>query len=106
MICQTGRLAFERLFRDMNADKPDARDILAWLRTEGILSLPETCGDREDLFAAGLDSMAVMQLMVAAEERFGAVLVPGDLTRRNLGTPSALAGLIRMRMVAQPDEPG
>jgi len=90
----------------MNTDKPDAQDVLAWLGTEGILALPESCGEDEDLFAAGLDSMAVMQLMVAAEERFGAVFEPGDLTRRHLGTPASLASLIRMRMVAQPEEPG
>jgi len=90
----------------MNTDKPDAQEILAWLRKEGILVLPDACGEDEDLFAAGLDSMAVMQVMVAAEERFGAVFSPGDLTRKQLGTPAALAALIRARMVAQPDALG
>jgi acyl carrier protein len=89
----------------MITGKPDAQEVLAWLGTEGILMLPDECGEEEDLFAAGLDSMAVMQLMVAAEVRFGAVFAPGDLTRRHLGTPSSLAALIRTRMVAKPDDP-
>jgi hypothetical protein len=35
-----------------------------------------------------------MQLVVAAEERFGAVLGPADLAKERLATPLALANLL------------
>ncbi len=50
-----------------------------------------------DLFSAGLDSMAVMQLVVAAEEKFGVILGPADITRENLATPQAMAVLFSMK---------
>jgi acyl carrier protein len=48
-----------------------------------------------DLFAAGLDSMGIMQLMISIEERFG-VRVPGSaVTRDNFSTASSLAAMVR-----------
>lgn len=73
---------------------PTPAELCAWLDQEGIVELDADFPEAGDLFAAGLDSMAVMQLVVAAEEAFGVVLAPEDLTRLNLSTPSALAALI------------
>lgn len=50
-----------------------------------------------DLIAAGMDSMAVMQLVVAVEDRYGIELAPEDLTKENLATPVTLASLITLR---------
>lgn len=72
----------------------DGGAIVGWLREEGILELEDDFPEDGDLFLAGLDSMAVMQLVVAAEERFGAVLESRDLSKERLATPRALAGLI------------
>lgn len=77
---------------EVNAD-----EVIGWLRSEGILDLPEGFSANDDLFLAGLDSMAVMQLVVAAEERFGVVLRAADLSKENLGTAAALAALIHHR---------
>jgi len=75
-------------------EPPTPETVTAWLRDEGIVELEETFPDDGDLFLAGLDSMAVMQLVVAAEERFGAVLGPADLAKDRLATPMALARLL------------
>lgn len=72
---------------------PTARDITAWLVREGIVETTPDFADDGDLFANGLDSMAVMQLVVAAEDAFGVVLGPADLTRDHLRTPQSLATL-------------
>ncbi len=41
--------------------------------------------------------MAVMQLVVAVEDRWAIELGPEDLTRANLATPTTLAALIVAR---------
>jgi acyl carrier protein len=72
-----------------------AHDVIALIRDEEILSLDDGFGPDDDLFAAGLDSLALMQLLVAASERFGVMLQAGDVTRENLRTPESLARLLR-----------
>lgn len=69
-------------------------EVIDWLNEEGIVDLGDGFPVDGDLFSAGLDSMAVMQLVVAAEERSGVILGPGDMTRANLSTPRSLASLI------------
>lgn len=80
------------------SDAPTPEQVIELLREEGIADLPAGFPTEGDLFAAGLDSMAVMQLIVVAEERFGAVIAPQDAGRENLGTPGDLAALIGRRM--------
>ena len=48
-----------------------------------------------DLFAAGLDSMGIMQLMISIEERFGVSVPEASVTRENFSTASSLAALVR-----------
>mgnify|MGYP003830287511 CR=1 FL=1 len=68
--------------------------VIDWLNEEGMIELDPGFPVDGDLFSAGLDSMAVMQLVVVAEEKFGVVLGPEDMTRANLSTPESLAALI------------
>ena len=77
---------------------PTADEVMAMLRDEGLVELALDFAADGDLFAAGMDSMAVMQLIVVAEERFGAVIGPEDVGRENLGTPAALADLIGRKL--------
>jgi acyl carrier protein len=72
---------------------PTPIELIDWLNDEGILELDVLFPEDGDLFAAGLDSMAVMQLVVAAEECYGVVLEPADLTKASLASPAALARL-------------
>ena len=48
-----------------------------------------------DLFAAGLDSMGIMQLMISIEERFGVSVPEASVTLENFSTASSLAALVR-----------
>ena len=48
-----------------------------------------------DLFAAGLDSMGIMQLMISIEERFGVRVPEASVTRENFSTASSLAAMVR-----------
>jgi acyl carrier protein len=78
---------------------PTAEEVVAMLCEEGIVDLPAGFPANGDLFAEGMDSMAVMQLIVVAEERFGAIIGPEDTGRENLATPADLARLISMKSV-------
>lgn len=48
-----------------------------------------------DLFAAGLDSMGIMQLMILIEERFGVRIPESAVTRENFTTVASLAAMVR-----------
>lgn len=91
-----GCVGFDPVGAEMTA-APTPQEVIEMLREEGIADLPEGFPAEGDLFAAGMDSMAVMQLIVIAEERFGAVIAPQDADRENLGTPRDLAALIGRR---------
>ncbi len=75
-------------------NSPTPVELIDWLNDEGVLELDWDFPEEGDLFAAGLDSMAVMQLVVAVEDRYGVELGPDDLKRANLATPTTLAALI------------
>lgn len=77
---------------------PTAIELIDWLNDEGVMELDWDFPEEGDLFAAGLDSMAVMQLVVAVEDRFGIELGPEDLTKVNLATPTTLAALIARKI--------
>lgn len=74
-----------------------AADVIELIRGEGIAELDSGFGPDDDLFVAGLDSLALMQLLVLVRERFGVALRAGDMTRENLRTPRLLAALIERR---------
>ncbi|GAA5482636.1 phosphopantetheine-binding protein [Haloferula sargassicola] len=72
-------------------------DVVEMLRDEGLVDLPAGAGADTDLFDAGLDSMAVMQLIVIVEEKWGVALGAADAHRDALGTPARLAETINAR---------
>lgn len=78
-------------------NSPTPTEVIDWLNDEGVLELDWDFPEDGDLFTAGLDSMAVMQLVVAVEDRFGIELGPEDLTKAHLATPTTLAALIALR---------
>lgn len=79
-------------------NSPNPVELIDWLNDEGVLELDWDFPEDGDLFAAGLDSMAVMQLVVAVEDRFEVELGPDDLTKANLATPTTLAALIAAKI--------
>ncbi len=77
---------------------PTPIELIDWLNDEEVMELDWDFPEDGDLFGAGLDSMAVMQLVVAVEDRYGVELGPEDLTKANLATPTTLAALIANRV--------
>ncbi|MBK1828139.1 acyl carrier protein [Haloferula rosea] len=72
-------------------------EVVEMLRQEALFELPHDFGAGSDLFELGMDSMAVMQLIVIIEERWGVALGAEDASRENLGTPEKLAATIQAR---------
>lgn len=77
-----------------NSLTPDTTELIDWLHAEGLLDLDWDFPATGDLFEAGMDSMAVMQIVSAIEDHYGVELVPEDLTKDNIRTPEKLAELI------------
>lgn len=77
---------------------PTPVELIDWLNDEGVLELDWDFPEDGSLAEAGLDSMAVMQLVVAVEDRYEVELGPEDLTRENLATPTTLAALIAAKV--------
>lgn len=80
----------------------NAQAVLDLLRQEEILAPGETPGADDDLIACGLDSMALMQMMVAVETVFGVTLGPQDLTLEHVRTAQSLADRISHRAKDEP----
>lgn len=72
-------------------------DVLRMLGEEQLVELPTDADAETDLFEAGMDSMAVMQLIVVVEERWGVVLGAEDIGRETLGTPGRMVATINSR---------
>ncbi|WP_035607410.1 phosphopantetheine-binding protein [Haloferula sp. BvORR071] len=69
------------------------QDLIELIRSE-ILDTTEPLAPQSDLFAAGLDSMGIMQLLLAIEDRFGVAMDPADLSRENFSTAEKIAALV------------
>ncbi len=61
---------------------------------DGLLDVGDDFTPRSNLVAAGLDSLAVTQLMLAIEESTGVWVDDSLLTPENLESAESLAGLV------------
>lgn len=65
------------------------------LMESGRLAVPiETLEDHSDLFAAGLDSLAIVNVLMSIEERFDIELPDELLSRRSFSSIATLAGVV------------
>lgn len=64
------------------------------LLRERLLETPHPFDATTDLYTLGMDSMAIMQLLVIIEEEYGVALPECGLTRQNFTTVRQLAHLI------------
>lgn len=71
---------------------PDS--VIELLVSENILEPQEPLKPDTDLFAMGLDSMAMMQLLLQIEERFQLSVSPAEMTRDRFATADALAAFL------------
>lgn len=75
----------------------DFDDVLVRVRGvlgDGVLELGEGFEVDGDLYAEGLDSMGLMQLMLLLEQEFGVRLGVEDLAKENFGTLRAIGELV------------
>lgn len=76
---------------------PDS--IIALLQEHEILSDDEPVTADSDLFALGLDSLAMMQLLLHLERRFALSIPPAEITRDRFVTPARMAEWLQSVMV-------
>lgn len=67
---------------------------LRTLIDEQLFPLDESVTPQSDLYSEGLDSMALMQLILLLEQEFGVSVVPEDLDRENFSTLEKMAEFI------------
>lgn len=80
------------------AEKPDAiaekeAKLLAIMSSD-ILEISPGFAVTDDLFEAGLDSMAIMRLLIQVENAFGCRISVAQVNRENFSTVSKIAALI------------
>ncbi len=68
--------------------------VLDLILGQQIVEAAEPVTTTTDLFGLGLDSMAMMQLLLHIEERFGIEVAPGEMTRDRFATAQALAAFL------------
>jgi acyl carrier protein len=71
---------------------------LVQLVSERLLETQPGFDAASNLYESGLDSMAIMQLLILIEEEYGVALPESELTRQNFSTVRSVAGLIRARI--------
>jgi len=64
---------------------------------DGMLETTEDFDVQSDLFNAGLDSMAIMQLLIFIEQRFSVALPAQEVNKANFHSVRSLARLIGER---------
>ena len=73
---------------------PDLSESLRTLIDEQLFPLDVSVTAQSDLYSEGLDSMALMQLILLLEQEFGIAIVPEDLDRENFSTLGKMAEFI------------
>ena len=73
---------------------------LVTLVSERLLETQPGFDAGSDLYEAGLDSMALMQLLILVEEEYGVSIPESALTKQNFSTVRHLSQLIRERRAA------
>ena len=71
---------------------------LVVLIRERLLETPPEFSATSNLYDAGLDSMAIMQLLLLIEEKYGVMLPDSDLSKENFSSPHFLAVLLQKRL--------
>ena len=76
----------------MDSRRQEIREILA---QNGRLAVaPASLDDDDDLFAAGLDSLAIVNVLMALEERFDIELPDEMLQRKSFSSIATIDGVV------------
>lgn len=65
-----------------------------------LFPLDPTVTNSSDLYSEGLDSMALMQLILLLEREFGIAITPDDLGRENFATLADMAAFVLRKQTA------
>jgi len=80
-------------------DPATLENALSELLQERLLDLPEGFTAGTNLYEAGLDSMGIMQLLLAIEDRFGVLLPEADVSKKNFCTVANLSALLHRHLI-------
>jgi acyl carrier protein len=78
------------------------QDLVTSLRTlihEQLFPLDDSVTESSDLHAAGLDSLALMQLILLVENEYSVKITPDDLDRENFSSLKKLAEMIARKKI-------
>lgn len=81
---------------------PTSTESLRALIDQQLFLLDHSVADDADLYSEGLDSMALMQLILLLEREFGIAITPDDLGRENFATLENLAAFVSKKQTATP----
>ncbi len=73
---------------------PGLENTLRALIDEQLFALDHSVTNTSDLHAEGLDSLALMQLILLLEREFSIGIEPGDLDRENFSSLQKMAAFI------------
>lgn len=65
--------------------------VITLIQEHQIVEVTEPLTPESDLFSHGLDSLAMMQLMLHLEREFGVRISPSEMTRNHFATATVLA---------------
>lgn len=71
--------------------------VLSLILDQQIVETSAPVSTSTDLFALGMDSMAMMQLLLHIEDRFGIAVDAGEMTRDRFATAAALAAFLAQK---------
>lgn len=71
-----------------------ASQVIQLIEAHGILLPDEPLEAETNLFSQGLDSVALMQLLLLLESEFQLSLSPAEISRERFSTPTALAAYL------------
>lgn len=77
-------------------DSDRKKALLLHIITTEVLEVDSDFNEHSNLFDAGLDSMATMQLLIKIEQHFGIQLPASQLTKENFSTLSDLLRMIEV----------
>ena len=86
--------------RPMPAPSVSAQSIMDLLISEQILETDLPLEPDTDLFSQGLDSVAMMTLILQIEDRFGIALAPAEMKREAFATAGSLALFLNGKLAA------
>ena len=87
----------------MPAPIPTPESIITLLIEHDILDTEDPIGAESDLFTLGLDSLALMQLLLHLENRFEVTIPTSNLISSHFSTPTRLADWLRSLHCAADD---